>query len=319
MNLRLDNGVLATYQQCHYTPDYWRNYTVIGTHGRLENFGDLDGATVKVWNARRSGYRADADITIDVPVDDDEPRRRRPGDRRRVPAVRPRRRPDPHLAGRGPGRGRGRVRRHRVAARRRRPGRRCRRWPPDIAALLRDRVVAMILTVTPNPALDITYHVARALRLGEVNRVDAVSERAGGKGLNVARHAGRARRAGARARAGRRRHRRDRRGAAGRGRRGARPDRDRRHHPADRRRRRHRDRRVARPWRAPAGSEIGATGLWEPGPVVSRAEWDRLRSSISGIARRRGRGRAVRIAAAGRAARAYAGAHRHGDGRRACR
>jgi predicted dehydrogenase len=71
VNLRLDNGVLATYQQCHYTPDYWRNYTVIGTHGRLENFGDLSGATIKVWNARRSGYRADADISIDVPVDDD--------------------------------------------------------------------------------------------------------------------------------------------------------------------------------------------------------------------------------------------------------
>lgn len=67
VNLRLANGVLATYQQCHYTPDYWRNYTVIGTAGRLENFGDLDGATVKVWNARRSGYRADADLTIDVP------------------------------------------------------------------------------------------------------------------------------------------------------------------------------------------------------------------------------------------------------------
>jgi len=71
VNLQLDNGVLATYQQCHYTPDYWRNYTVIGTHGRLENFGDLSGATVKVWNSRRSGYRADPDISVDVPVDDD--------------------------------------------------------------------------------------------------------------------------------------------------------------------------------------------------------------------------------------------------------
>jgi predicted dehydrogenase len=70
VNLRLDNGVLATYQQCHYTPDYWRNYTVIGTHGRLENFGDLDGAVVKVWNARRSGYRSDADLVIDIPADD---------------------------------------------------------------------------------------------------------------------------------------------------------------------------------------------------------------------------------------------------------
>ncbi|MEW2521055.1 Gfo/Idh/MocA family protein [Actinacidiphila alni] len=71
VNLRLANGVLATYQQCHYTPDYWRNYTVIGTRGRLENFGDLDGATIKVWNSRRSGYRADADLTVQVPVEEE--------------------------------------------------------------------------------------------------------------------------------------------------------------------------------------------------------------------------------------------------------
>ncbi|GAA5198502.1 Gfo/Idh/MocA family oxidoreductase [Rugosimonospora acidiphila] len=68
VNLRLANGVLATYQQCHYTPDYWRNYTVIGTRGRLENFGDLTGATIRVWNARRSGYRADADLELPVPA-----------------------------------------------------------------------------------------------------------------------------------------------------------------------------------------------------------------------------------------------------------
>ena len=69
MMARLDNGVLASYQQCHYTPDYWRNYTVIGDEGRLENFGDgIDGdpAVVRVWNARRSGYRADADLTFEI-------------------------------------------------------------------------------------------------------------------------------------------------------------------------------------------------------------------------------------------------------------
>jgi tagatose 6-phosphate kinase len=44
----------------------------------------------------------------------------------------------------------------------------------------------MIITVTPNVALDLTYHLD-ALRLGEVNRVTAVAERAGGKGVNVAR------------------------------------------------------------------------------------------------------------------------------------
>ncbi|KJQ54432.1 Gfo/Idh/MocA family protein [Microbacterium sp. SA39] len=53
MLMTLDNGVLASYEQCHFTPDYWRNYTVIGTEGRLENIGDTAGGTVKVWNRRR--------------------------------------------------------------------------------------------------------------------------------------------------------------------------------------------------------------------------------------------------------------------------
>ncbi|WP_274918412.1 Gfo/Idh/MocA family protein [Streptomyces sp. WZ-12] len=70
MNMRLDNGVFAAYQQCHFTPDYWRNYTVIGTHGRMENFGDTEGAVVKVWNSRRSGYRVDADLVVEVPSED---------------------------------------------------------------------------------------------------------------------------------------------------------------------------------------------------------------------------------------------------------
>jgi tagatose 6-phosphate kinase len=44
----------------------------------------------------------------------------------------------------------------------------------------------MILTITPNPALDVTYHLDR-LRLGSSLRVSAVQKRAGGKGVNVAR------------------------------------------------------------------------------------------------------------------------------------
>ena len=75
MMARLDNGVYASYQQCHYTPDYWRNYTVIGDEGRLENFGDGiegDPAVVKVWNARRSGYRADADLSVQITPDTEE-------------------------------------------------------------------------------------------------------------------------------------------------------------------------------------------------------------------------------------------------------
>ena len=43
-----------------------------------------------------------------------------------------------------------------------------------------------ILAVTPNPAIDVTYTVARQL-LGETVRVSDVRRRAGGKGVNVAR------------------------------------------------------------------------------------------------------------------------------------
>jgi predicted dehydrogenase len=69
-NLELDGGVLASYQQCHFTPDYWRNYTVIGTHGRLENFGDGPGSLVKVWTTRSDAYREDADEVVTVPPTD---------------------------------------------------------------------------------------------------------------------------------------------------------------------------------------------------------------------------------------------------------
>jgi tagatose 6-phosphate kinase len=43
----------------------------------------------------------------------------------------------------------------------------------------------VILTVTLNPAIDVTYHVA-ALVPGETHRVTRVDERLGGKGINVA-------------------------------------------------------------------------------------------------------------------------------------
>jgi predicted dehydrogenase len=66
MQMRLENGILASYQQCHYTPDYWRNYTIIGTEGRIENHGDLgDDAVVRLWN-RRTDYSADGDQVFAV-------------------------------------------------------------------------------------------------------------------------------------------------------------------------------------------------------------------------------------------------------------
>lgn len=66
MTMELDNGVFATYQQCQYTPDYWRNYTVIGTEGRIENFGNTQDAVVRLWN-RRTAYNADGDEVFEVP------------------------------------------------------------------------------------------------------------------------------------------------------------------------------------------------------------------------------------------------------------
>ncbi|NHW37115.1 Gfo/Idh/MocA family protein [Paenibacillus aceris] len=35
--MELEGGIKASYLQCHFTPDYHRNYTFIGTEGRLEN------------------------------------------------------------------------------------------------------------------------------------------------------------------------------------------------------------------------------------------------------------------------------------------
>jgi predicted dehydrogenase len=49
MLMQLDNGVFASYQQCHFTPDGWRNYTIIGTEGRIENVTE---ECIKLWNRR---------------------------------------------------------------------------------------------------------------------------------------------------------------------------------------------------------------------------------------------------------------------------
>ncbi len=69
VNLQLGNGVIATYQQCHFTPDYWRNYTVIGTEGRIENFGDSGGDVIKLWNRRHGDFypAGDASYPIEEP------------------------------------------------------------------------------------------------------------------------------------------------------------------------------------------------------------------------------------------------------------
>lgn len=58
--MQMDNGAQATYLECHYTPDYERNYTFIGTKGRLENNGDHGDCEVLVWTRR--GPRQTPDI-----------------------------------------------------------------------------------------------------------------------------------------------------------------------------------------------------------------------------------------------------------------
>lgn len=58
--MQLDNGVQASYEQCMYTPDAERNYTFIGTRGRLENIGDTGNCEIHVWTRR--GSRRNPDI-----------------------------------------------------------------------------------------------------------------------------------------------------------------------------------------------------------------------------------------------------------------
>ncbi len=50
--MQLDNGVQASYLQCHYTPDCCRNYRVIGTRGCIENMGHFSHSAIRVWEKR---------------------------------------------------------------------------------------------------------------------------------------------------------------------------------------------------------------------------------------------------------------------------
>lgn len=53
--MELENGIKAAYLQCHFAPDYHRNYTFIGTEGRLEN----SEPAMKVWVKMRDSKIAD--------------------------------------------------------------------------------------------------------------------------------------------------------------------------------------------------------------------------------------------------------------------
>ncbi|MSR65078.1 MAG: Gfo/Idh/MocA family oxidoreductase [Verrucomicrobiae bacterium] len=68
LQARLNNGVFISYQQCHFAPDGWRNYTIIGTEGRVENFGDEPGAcVVRLWN-KKHYYHPSGDADFPMPA-----------------------------------------------------------------------------------------------------------------------------------------------------------------------------------------------------------------------------------------------------------
>lgn len=64
MIMELDRGIKASYLQCHFTPDYERNYVFIGTEGRLEN--SEPDMTVRVQTRRSGSWRELSDRTYNV-------------------------------------------------------------------------------------------------------------------------------------------------------------------------------------------------------------------------------------------------------------
>ncbi|MEH7014339.1 Gfo/Idh/MocA family oxidoreductase [Neobacillus niacini] len=62
--MELEDGIKASYLQCHFTPDYSRNYTFIGTKGRVEN--DDVNEKVYVKTRKTNTWNEFSDITYDI-------------------------------------------------------------------------------------------------------------------------------------------------------------------------------------------------------------------------------------------------------------
>ncbi|PFR29040.1 oxidoreductase [Bacillus cereus] len=62
--MELEGGIKASYLQCHFTPDYSRNYTFIGTKGRVEN--DDVNEKVYVKTRKSNSWNELSDITYDM-------------------------------------------------------------------------------------------------------------------------------------------------------------------------------------------------------------------------------------------------------------
>ena len=61
MMMQMEKGIIGCYMQCHFAPDCCRNYTFIGTEGRLENIGDGPESPIMIWNRRKDYYRTVGD------------------------------------------------------------------------------------------------------------------------------------------------------------------------------------------------------------------------------------------------------------------
>lgn len=72
--MQLESGVQACYLQCQFAPDYFRNYTFIGTEGRIENVRTDDERTsvnggesrVMLYTRKSGSWREYANRTYDV-------------------------------------------------------------------------------------------------------------------------------------------------------------------------------------------------------------------------------------------------------------
>lgn len=50
MMMELEGGIKGAYMQCHFSPGYLRNYTLIGTEGSIENLDDSSKVIVRMRN-----------------------------------------------------------------------------------------------------------------------------------------------------------------------------------------------------------------------------------------------------------------------------
>ncbi len=62
--MELEGGIKASYLQCHFTPDYERNYTFIGTEGRIEN--DEVNGKVYLKTRKTNTWKDLSDVTYDI-------------------------------------------------------------------------------------------------------------------------------------------------------------------------------------------------------------------------------------------------------------